>query len=697
MKVLQHIISSLSLVVLFFLSQISFAQHAPQKTTRILFIVDGSSSMLEHWDGNLNRFKAGSLLIKDIMDSVTALNPNVEFGLRVFGHNYTVDKNNCLDTRMETSFAPYNSNLLFGKLSLLQPQGVSPIALALRESAEVDITQINKYAYSLILVTDGNESCGGDLCDVMQKLVNYKITFKPYIISLNNDKSLVEQYDCMGEFMIVSNKSDFNNVIKKILDDNNNFIANHSTKFTPQSSYNPSIINSTPTVDNTPKVPIQTSNSPSNANPRHIALHKNPFSSPRLTYSNNHFSVVRTRPINALPIFNLSIDTESPSTPTKEIVQPKKTFRQVTLQSLNGYKLQKLSQSMPKIAGQSRRLSPLPVFNLAIEEPIKTNPIQKITLVTSKVQALPIDRKPINISKIRITPLPTFNLIVEAPTPPPPTKTEPEKPQYISLTNEKIKPQDQKSTIKTEEKQDALAAGTMQIFITNGKGKYYNSSPKITIKNNNTGQTAFEGNRKISQGSPEQITLPDGKYTITFKESGRTVQVLVEKGKNKNVEVVVGNGNIAFVYTGTNEVPQGYMATISKRFEPGDIVNHPSEIKLEYDPSNYHIEINTLPILMYNVDIDADGLLLIDIPKPGKVQIINEEEIGRIEFWHILAGQSYRFHEMSIYGDIEYQQVELRPGKYEIRYPFITAEGEKVMKVKSFNLTSLEDLKFLLN
>lgn len=697
MNLHQLLLKVISLLTIILSTYTIHAQSSQNKTTRVLFIVDGSSSMLEHWNGDFNRFKAGSFLIRDIMDSIESKNPDVQFALRVFGHNYTVEKNNCYDTKIETNFAGHNSDLLFGRLSLLNPQGVSPIALSLKESAMLDITQTNKYAYSIILVTDGNESCGGDLCEVMRKLINSQITFKPYIISLNNDKSLVNQYDCMGEFMIVSQPSDFKSVISKILADNDNFIYNKSNIFTPQDSYNQDIlkelqsnVDKNDTLINTPPPTRQISTS------KNIQKFNN-FPKPKLNYQGNPFSSAKFRQIVALPKFNLKTETEPDTAPKPEVNTPKKTYKRVQLLSTKGFALEKQNTSLTKMNFSKRTIHPLPAFNLEVEEPKKFVQIKKNTHLASRIQPLPLSKNSLNVNLIKTNPLPSFNLVVEKPTPPPPTKVEPEKPQYISLTNEKVKPQDQKTTVKTEEKENALDPGTMQIYITNGKGKYYNSSPKMNIKDNATGKIVFDGVRDISQSNPKPISLPDGEYTITFKESGRTSKVIMEKGKNKRVEIVVGNGNIAFIYTGTNEVPKGYVATVSKRFENGDIITHPSEIKLEYDPSNYHIEINTLPILMYNVDVDADGLVLVNIPKPGTIQILNEEELGRIEFWHILAGQTYRFHEMSIFGDVEYQKVELRPGKYEIRYPFVTENGEKVMKVKSINLSSKEELKLTLN
>ena len=64
----------------------SFAQNKDELTqSRILILLDGSSSMIHKWAEGKEKFKAAGDLIDKLMDSVYKVNDQVEFSLRVFG------------------------------------------------------------------------------------------------------------------------------------------------------------------------------------------------------------------------------------------------------------------------------------------------------------------------------------------------------------------------------------------------------------------------------------------------------------------------------------------------------------------------------------------------------------------------------------------------------------------------------------
>ena len=175
---------------------------------RILFLVDGSSSMLESWQANQIRFKAAGKIIDQIVDSIYKVNPNVEFGLRVYGHQHTAQENNCFDTKLEVPFGKSNATQLFLRMNSLKPLGVSPIAYSLKEAAENDLINTSNYNYSLILITDGGESCNGNICEVVKLLLEKKIKFQPYIIGLINYQPLELQYACLGTYLKVTNDAE---------------------------------------------------------------------------------------------------------------------------------------------------------------------------------------------------------------------------------------------------------------------------------------------------------------------------------------------------------------------------------------------------------------------------------------------------------------------------------------------------------
>lgn len=188
------------------------------KNPRILLLLDGSSSMLHEWQNDKIRFEAAAQIIDKLMDSVYAVNKNVEFALRVYGHQSPTSKNNCFDTKLEVMFSKDNYTQMMLRLAALTPLGISPIAYSLQQAAEYDMKNLKENKYSLILITDGGESCEGDICKVVEELIQSKIDFKPYILSLVDYAPLKTQYACMGDYLLVTKPEDIEPVVGKIVE-----------------------------------------------------------------------------------------------------------------------------------------------------------------------------------------------------------------------------------------------------------------------------------------------------------------------------------------------------------------------------------------------------------------------------------------------------------------------------------------------
>ena len=104
------------------------------------------------------------------------------------------------------------------RLESLHPAGVSPIAYSLKQAVENDMLDNLRYNYSLILITDGGESCNGNICEVVKMLLEKKINFKPYIVSLVDYAPLKEQYNCMGSYLLVTKPGDIPQAVGTIVE-----------------------------------------------------------------------------------------------------------------------------------------------------------------------------------------------------------------------------------------------------------------------------------------------------------------------------------------------------------------------------------------------------------------------------------------------------------------------------------------------
>ncbi len=194
------------------------------KKTRILFLLDASSSMTYPWNAGYTRFEVASNILLKIMDSVYTVNNEVEFGVRAYGTMYPAQLQNCIDTRLEVPFNLQNTNQIKTRLQNLVPIGSSPIAYSLKQASENELNEVEIYDYSVIFITDGGESCGGDVCGIYQELLKKKISIKPYIIGLDSNAVLKSYYACLGNYIEVSTPEDIQRAVNLILDANKTII-----------------------------------------------------------------------------------------------------------------------------------------------------------------------------------------------------------------------------------------------------------------------------------------------------------------------------------------------------------------------------------------------------------------------------------------------------------------------------------------
>lgn len=184
------------------------------KTTRILFILDASGSMLEQWEGK-NRMNVAKDVLSKLVDSLQ-FQKNLELGLRVYGHQYKKKYNNCTDTKLEVAFKPNNHQTIKQKLKDIKPQGTTLISYSLEQSGKdfpVDANARN----IIILITDGIESCGGDPCKLAHALSTKHIFLKPFIVGLGNENNFAKNFECMGTYLNAQTSGQFNAILQKII------------------------------------------------------------------------------------------------------------------------------------------------------------------------------------------------------------------------------------------------------------------------------------------------------------------------------------------------------------------------------------------------------------------------------------------------------------------------------------------------
>ncbi len=188
-------------------------QSLPEKT-RILFLLDGSGSMLAKWE-NTYRIVVAKKLLTDFVDSLRS-DENLELALRIYGHQYDRRLRRCDDTKLEAPFAQNNHDRIISVLKNIGPKGTTPIAYALEQAAN-DFPVGTDARNIIIIITDGIESCDGDPCAVSLALQRKGIFLKPFIIGIGMDKNFEDQFGCMGSFYDATNIDGFRHALSKAL------------------------------------------------------------------------------------------------------------------------------------------------------------------------------------------------------------------------------------------------------------------------------------------------------------------------------------------------------------------------------------------------------------------------------------------------------------------------------------------------
>lgn len=181
-------------------------------TQRILIILDASGSMAAKWQSK-SRFELAKEILISITDSIYKSNKNIEFGLRVLGYQSHKDLNNCMDSKLVVPFGKNNTDRLKSSLDNITPKGQTPLAYSLLQATK-DFPKDSISGHSIIIITDGIETCKGNACEASMKLSEKRISVKPYIVGLGISDSMINFYKCVGQVVNANDEQDLNGVIR---------------------------------------------------------------------------------------------------------------------------------------------------------------------------------------------------------------------------------------------------------------------------------------------------------------------------------------------------------------------------------------------------------------------------------------------------------------------------------------------------
>lgn len=186
------------------------AQANDANDSGAMIVLDASGSM---WGEVGDKHKI-EIARNVIGDTVKDWNAATDLGLIAYGHNR---KGDCDDIEVLIEPGKVDADIFNAKTIALNPKGKTPLTAAVIKAAET--LKYKEEKATVILVSDGKETCNLDPCAVGKKLEEIGVDFTAHIISFDVPKEETAGLQCLAEatggmFIEAKNAGDLKEAMK---------------------------------------------------------------------------------------------------------------------------------------------------------------------------------------------------------------------------------------------------------------------------------------------------------------------------------------------------------------------------------------------------------------------------------------------------------------------------------------------------
>lgn len=198
-------------VLLFFTLLPSLA--AAQDRPNTILVLDGSGSMWGQIDG-VNKIVIARTVVGQILADFP---PDENLGLTVYGHR---ERGNCADIETIVAPGPNTAAEILEAVNAINPRGKTPMTDAIIAAAQA--LRYTEEAATVILVSDGIETCNPDPCAAARALEEAGIDFTAHVVGFDvTEAAALEQMQCIadetgGEFLTASNADELSEALIKV-------------------------------------------------------------------------------------------------------------------------------------------------------------------------------------------------------------------------------------------------------------------------------------------------------------------------------------------------------------------------------------------------------------------------------------------------------------------------------------------------
>jgi Mg-chelatase subunit ChlD len=180
------------------------AQEDGQQSARVVnveLILDLSGSMAADLGGGETRMEAAKRVMNDVIAALPE-REGVNVGFRIYGHegNNTEAQRevSCQSSELVVPIEGVDKEALREQVERAQPTGWTPIALSL-ERAGGDFEAGEGVSNNIVLVTDGEETCGGDPCATAQSLAEAEAAVTTHVVGFALTQEQAAAVSCIAE------------------------------------------------------------------------------------------------------------------------------------------------------------------------------------------------------------------------------------------------------------------------------------------------------------------------------------------------------------------------------------------------------------------------------------------------------------------------------------------------------------------
>jgi len=166
----------------------------------VMILLDSSYSMIEPLGGGRNNNGAPNKMgaaKNSVLEMIRDLPPTANIGLRIYG-NSNNPMHACHATTRLVPLGQGNRNMMAAQMIGVQPTGSTPISYSIIQSLNEDFVGYPGKK-SIILISDGIETCGEDPCTLAVRMQQMGANIKINVIGLGiDDIDAIKQLRCVA-------------------------------------------------------------------------------------------------------------------------------------------------------------------------------------------------------------------------------------------------------------------------------------------------------------------------------------------------------------------------------------------------------------------------------------------------------------------------------------------------------------------